>query len=142
VLSEILPYIERDEARHVGLGILHLPERLEKLSARERRRLARRVQTIGDLLSATQMRYVQHYRALGLDPRELFRRADTMMCGLAEKLGRVPGSGELYFRVDDPRQPDYAAKLDTIFPAPGQPETALARALRKVVDFGSNLLPS
>src|SRR6201999_1242888 len=28
VLSEILPYIERDEARHVGLGILHLPNML------------------------------------------------------------------------------------------------------------------
>src|SRR4029453_9174919 len=40
VLTEILPYIERDEARHVGLGILHLPARLGALGPRRCRRPA------------------------------------------------------------------------------------------------------
>jgi hypothetical protein len=31
VLTDLLPYIERDEARHVGLGVLYLPQRLAKL---------------------------------------------------------------------------------------------------------------
>ena len=35
VLSELLYYFERDEARHVGLGVLTLPEVLEGLSDRE-----------------------------------------------------------------------------------------------------------
>jgi hypothetical protein len=35
VLSELLYYFERDEARHVGLGVLSLPKVLEGLSDRE-----------------------------------------------------------------------------------------------------------
>jgi hypothetical protein len=35
VLTELLYYFERDEARHVGLGVLTLPEVLEGLSDRE-----------------------------------------------------------------------------------------------------------
>src|SRR5207245_3419008 len=39
VLSELMPYYERDEARHVGLGILYLPEMLARVSALEETRL-------------------------------------------------------------------------------------------------------
>jgi hypothetical protein len=39
VLSEILPYIEKDESRHVGLGVLHLPERLRTMSRRQLERV-------------------------------------------------------------------------------------------------------
>ena len=31
VLSELMPYFERDEARHVGLGVLYLPTLLAAL---------------------------------------------------------------------------------------------------------------
>jgi hypothetical protein len=142
VLGDILPFIERDEARHVGLGILHLPQRLATLTARERRALARRVQTIGDLLAATQIRYVRHYRTLGLDPRELMRRADAMMVSLAEKLGRVPETGRYWFTVDDPRDDSYAVKLDFILPSENHALPPLARALRAIVDFGARALPA
>ena len=142
VLSEILPFVERDEARHVGLGILHLPERLEHQSPRQLRRLSRRIHTIGDLLAATQIRYVRHYRTLGLDPRELMRRADALLVSLAEKLGKVPGTDHFYFRVDDPRDADYADKLDFVLPEPGAPKDRLSRVLSAVVDFGARALPS
>jgi hypothetical protein len=142
VLCELLPYIARDEARHLGLGISHLPDRLARLSARARRKLARRVHTIGDLLATTQMRYVQHYRQLGLEPRDLMRRADGILVGLAEKLGKVPGTDHYYFRVDDPRDPDYAEKLATVLPAPGAPAPVVARALRAVVELGARVLAS
>ena len=33
VLSELLPYFERDEARHVGLGVLYLPARWARIAA-------------------------------------------------------------------------------------------------------------
>ena len=141
VLCEILPYIERDEARHVGLGILHLPERLARLSPRERRRLARRVQTIGDLLAGTQIRYVKQYRSLGLEPRELMRRADALLFSLVEKLGPVPGTGEPYLRVDDPREPDYEKKLELVLPLPGSSKPPLTRVLEGLVEFGARTLP-
>lgn len=140
VLSEILPYVERDEARHVGLGVLHLPDRLAKLEPRECRRIARKVMTIGDLFAATQVRFIEHYRALGLDPRQLFRRADVLLHGLGEKLGRVPGTGEPYFRTNDPTAPGYDAALDFILPPPGTDPGPLGRAFKKAVDLGARAL--
>ena len=142
VLSEILPFVERDEARHVGLGILHLPARLAARSPRECRRIAQKVMTIGDSFAATQVRFIEHYRALGLDPRRLFRRADTLLCGLAEKLGKVPGTDDPYFRTIDPNSPGYDAALNFILPPPDSKVGFYGRAFRRIVDFGAKVLPS
>lgn len=141
VLSELLPLIEKDEARHVGLGIMHLPERLNELSPGECRRLGHRVHAIGDLFGVTAVRNVEHYRALGLEPRELFRKADRMLTGLSKKLGTIPGTDEPYFRTDDPSDPDYDKKLDFVLPLPGTKPVPAARALEKVVGFGARYLP-
>jgi hypothetical protein len=40
VLVELLPYYERDEARHVGLGVMYLPRLLARLSTAEAARAA------------------------------------------------------------------------------------------------------
>src|SRR5207244_3359904 len=39
VLSELMPYFERDEARHVALGVLYLPAQLKRLTRLEAMRL-------------------------------------------------------------------------------------------------------
>jgi hypothetical protein len=137
VLCEILPYIERDEARHVGLGILHLPERLSRLSPRQCRRVSNRIVGIGDMLGVSQLRAVDHYRTLGLDPRELFRLADGLLTNLSGKLGTVPGTGEPYFRSDDPADPRYEKKLDFIFPKEGSSRPASARLFLRAVALGA-----
>lgn len=142
VLTEILPYIERDEARHVGLGILHLPERLSKLGPRECRRLASKVRAIADLFLANQLRYLHHYRALGLEPRDLIRRADKMLHELSEQLGNVPGTDEPYFRSEDPAAAEYEQKLDQLYPAAGASPSRTARVLTRLIDFGATALPS
>jgi hypothetical protein len=142
VLSDLLPYIERDEARHVGLGILHLPARLGKLGPRRCRRLARKVGAIGDLFLANQLRYLQHYRMLGLEPRDLIRRGDKMLHELSQRLGSVPGTGEPYFRSEDPSAPGYEEKLDRLFPPAGAEPGRDARLLQRVIDFGAWALPS
>ena len=140
VLGEFLPLIERDEARHVGLGIMQLPGRLEKLSDRKRRKLASQVGGIGDLFGATQIRYLPHYQTVGADPRELIRRADKMLHELAQKLGTVPGTDEPYFRTEDTNSPEYERKLDFILPKEGDSPSFAARALKGVIDRGSWLL--
>ena len=142
VLSEILPYIERDEARHVGLGILHLPERLSRLGPRQCRRLANKVGAIGDLFIANQLRYVHYYRALGLEPRDLIRRGDKMIHALSQKLGTVPGTDVPYFRSLDPSTPEYEENLDRLFPPAGAEASSAARILKRVIDFGAATLPS
>ncbi len=141
VLTEILPFIEQDEARHVGLGILHLPGRLAALSPRECRRLAKKVYAIGDLFGLSAVNAVGHYHELGLDPRDLFRRADGLLTNLAEKLGNVPGTNQRYFRTDDPKHPDYDKKLQLLFPETGA-ESSASRTLRSLVALGARSLPS
>jgi len=140
VLTEILPYIEQDEARHVGLGILHLPERLSRLSPRQCRRLAKDVYAIGDMFGLSAVNTLPHYETLGLDPRELFRRADGLLTNLAEKLGNVPGTNQRYFRTDDPRDPAYDEKLALLLPQPGE-KSGASRAIRGLVDLGARYLP-
>ena len=140
VLSDILPYVERDEARHVGLGILHLPARLDRLSPAARDRLVKRVHTLGALFAAATLRGARHYRALGLDPRDLFRRADGLLSNLSRKLGRAPGTGRPYFHTDDPSDPAYERKLELLLPSPGAPVSRTARVLQRVVDFGARVL--
>jgi hypothetical protein len=139
VLSDILPFIERDEARHVGLGILHLPERLSRLSPREARRMAEKVYGIGDLLGISQVRAIEQYQTLGLDPRELFRQADGLLTNLSGKLGNVPGTNEPYFRTDDPSDPAYERKFDVVFPDASRPHPA-AKLFSTVVGLGARAM--
>jgi hypothetical protein len=140
VLSDILPYIERDEARHVGLGILHLPARLAALSPSERRKVASKVQALGDLLGISQLRIVEHYRVLGLDPREIIRAGDRMLTGLSRKLGNVPGTSVPYLKTDDPDGADYHDKLDFLMPLPGQSVRPETRVFRGLVSAGARVL--
>jgi len=142
VLTDLLPYIERDEARHVGLGVLHLPQRLARRTPKQCRRLASQVGAIGDLFGATQIRYIEHYRALGAEPRDLFRAADKMLNELSHKLGRIPGTEEPYFRTADPTSPDYERNLSLVLPRAGRPLGRVARAVRALVDFGARALPA
>jgi hypothetical protein len=140
VLSELLPYIERDEARHVGLGVLHLPALLAELTPAQALRVADRVYAIGDLLGLSQVGSIRHYRALGLEPRELFRKADGMLHGLASKLGTIPGTNQPYFRTDDPARPDYVEKLDLLMPAAGATASRGSRWLVGLITAGARAL--
>jgi hypothetical protein len=141
VLCELLPYIEKDEARHVGLGVLHLPQLLSTLTPRQCRKLGSKVHTIGDLFAATQLRYAKHYRALGLEPRELIRRADKVLHELAQKLGTIPGTDEPYFRTANPAESDYEDRLDFVVTRPGRRRTLSSRIVQAAIDVGARLLP-
>jgi hypothetical protein len=140
VLTEILPYLERDEARHVGLGILHLPERLAKLSPAQAGRIASRAGAIADAFLMTQVRYHAHYRTLGLDPRELARSGDRMLAELSRKLGCVPGTDQLYLRAGQLSDPANAAHLDALFPPDGGGK-GMGRTLRRLLQLGTWVLP-
>ena len=48
VLCELLPLIEKDESRHVGLGVMHLPERLARMSLRQLKKVQRLTVSIGN----------------------------------------------------------------------------------------------
>jgi hypothetical protein len=141
VLTEILPYIERDESRHVGLGVLHLPERLRDLPRKQLLRIRDVTYGIGDLFGATQIRYAPHYRALGADPRDLIRGADKMLHELSEKIGPIPGTDLEFFPTNPTRSPRYEENLDLVLPRPGTEGRLLGRAIRGVIGLGARALP-
>jgi hypothetical protein len=71
VLSDLLPYYERDEARHVGLGVMYLPRLLSKLSRLETAGVvAFQLRSMGTLMTAGLTMH-QHFRNLGINPREM-----------------------------------------------------------------------
>jgi hypothetical protein len=142
VLTEILPYIERDEARHVGLGVMYLPERLRERPVKELLKIRSITYGIGDLFGATQIRYVHHYAALGADPRELFRRADKMLYELSQKIGPIPGTDLEFFPVNPTKSASYEANLDLILPPPGKERGLLGRAIRRTIELGARVLPA
>lgn len=71
VLSELLYYFERDEARHVGLGVLTLPEVLEGLSDGEAMRLWWFQTRMQLEMIASGMVINPAFVELGIDPAEM-----------------------------------------------------------------------
>ncbi len=69
VLTGLLPYFQRDEARHVALGLKYLPAMIRQMSTRER------VDLMGFQLRLVTMELwgsvglMRDYKALGIDPR-------------------------------------------------------------------------
>jgi hypothetical protein len=142
VLCEILPYIERDESRHVGLGVLYLPRRLEGLSRRKLLRIRSITWGIGDLFGAAQLRNARHFQTLGCEPRDLIRAADKMLYELSEKIGPIPGTDLRFFPVNPADHPGYEKALDLVAPRRGQPLGLWARGARALIDFGARVLPA
>ena len=74
VLTELMKYYERDEARHVGLGVQYLPALIKTMNRREIAALIFfqcRVLACG-VYYAKQLE--PHLRALGIDPRAVIAR--------------------------------------------------------------------
>lgn len=142
VLTELLPSSERDEARHVGLGVLYLPERLAPLPRRQLEKIRRTTYGIGDLVGATQIRYARHYAALGADPRDLIRGADEMLHEPSQKLGPLPGTDLHFFPTNPTASPSYEANLDLVLPRPGKAQGRLGRAIRWTIELGGRVLPA
>lgn len=133
VLSELLEYFERDEARHVALGINHLPAMVNRMSVPARVELA-----------AWQFRMVHRemgglheladdLRLLGLDPVEVLRLGQSKQLFVAELLTRelnwdLPVIGVINRSVEFRRALQYPSEGDRTDPA-----RAFVRAVHQAV---------
>jgi hypothetical protein len=95
VLAELLPYYEKDEARHVGLGVMYLPRLLKRLSPTETAAvLAFQLRSIALLMTAGMTMY-DHLRAVGMEPRKLAQYTVRLQDEVTrEMLSEAPGPGE------------------------------------------------
>lgn len=142
VLTDLLALIAQDEARHVALGVTYLPQRLGRMSARELERIRAVTLGIGDLFGLAIVRQAPHYHALGMDPRELIRRADRLLCSIGEELGTVPGTDLPYFNFDNPTHPHYEKKLRLLFPHGEEARSFGSRLLIGLIHAGARYLPA
>lgn len=95
VLSDLLEYIERDESRHVALGVLYLPKLLRKTTALERAHNWAFNMELFLLTVAGGEILDPHFAALGIDHRELGATAQRLhtqvLRQMAEDCGLPPG---------------------------------------------------
>lgn len=90
VLTELLPYYERDEARHVGLGVMYLPKLLKNLSRVEAAGVAAfQLRCVG-LLIAGGLPLRETFQSLGLEPRKLAQHTVKLQ---DEILGQMRATG-------------------------------------------------
>jgi len=91
VLSELLEYYERDEARHIALGVKHLPSVIRNMSWKEKVSLLLfQIKLLS--LEVEGLRYLEKdFEALGIDPQEVFKFAEKKQMDalslLADELG-------------------------------------------------------
>jgi hypothetical protein len=94
VLTDLMPYFERDEARHVGLGVLYLPRLLAGISRVEAARLKLLQLKIVTLIGWGTHLKTPYFAQLGIDNNESFRRGMRLnrevMMGLRSEAGEEP----------------------------------------------------
>src|SRR5262249_36493573 len=95
-LTELLVYVERDEARHVALGVMYLPRMLARTSKMERaRNWAFNIELFLLTVGGGQL-LDPHLKVVGVDHRELsktvMRMHQQVLRQMAEELGLPKGS--------------------------------------------------
>lgn len=120
VLSELMPYFERDEARHVGLGVLYLPRLLAGIGPLEGARLKLLQLKIVTLIGWGTHLKTRYFVELGIDNNETFRRGmklnNEVMSGMRTPDGEEP-RGVLVGSAELDRMNDLA--IDLFFPRLG-----------------------
>lgn len=93
VLCELLRYYEKDEARHVGLGLQHLPVMLRSLPRhRAIALLLAQAQVMGWAMAELKL-LEDDLRTIGVDPRRVFTLGLSKQALAFEALARETGAG-------------------------------------------------
>jgi hypothetical protein len=135
VLSELMPYFEKDEARHVGLGVLYLPKLLGKLNRFEAARLKLVQLKIATLVGWGSHLKKPHFETLGIDNNDGFRRGTRLQREVFKGMRSDAGAEPPGVLMGDERLDvvnDWA--IDLFFPRMGAPVPGWQRAIIGVVD--------
>jgi hypothetical protein len=140
VLSELLPYFEKDEARHVGLGTQVLPLLIRRMSRIENARLTAFALRITFWLLASNRAMDPALRDLGLDPRRLLVLARSKQRIVWEEVwgatGKQTDLGDAVSRVME-------AVASGLWPPAGEESLAgRARAALRAVAAGLDQVPT
>ena len=117
VLTDLLGYFEKDEARHVGLGTQVLPIMMRKMNRLEGARLSAFALKVTFWLIASNAAMQEPLRELGLDPRRVLQLAKSKQMIVWDELwqatSKAPTLGDAIARVME-------AVANAAWPPPGQ----------------------
>lgn len=135
VLSELMPYFERDEARHVGLGVLYLPKLLARLNRFEAARLKLVQLKIATLIGWGTHLKKPFFETLGIDNNDGFRRGMRLQRDVFKGMRSEDGEEPPGVLVGDARLDtlnDWA--IDLFFPRFGAHQPRWQKTIIGVVD--------
>ncbi|MSP56701.1 MAG: ferritin-like domain-containing protein [Myxococcales bacterium] len=130
VLSDLMPYYERDEARHVGLGVLYLPTVLKGADRLETARLRLfQLKLITMIGWGTHLKQ-RYFKDLGIDHAEAMRYGNRMVQeafeGMRSSEGGQPravlASSAMMQRINE-------KAMEVFFPSQEAPQPAWQRAV-------------
>jgi hypothetical protein len=138
VLTHLLPYYERDEARHVGLGIQMLPEMVAKMSFAERVDLALFQLDLAGSAVMNLKSLEPALLSIGVDPRSLlaigFRKQSEIDAMLRDEFPSWP--------EDPPEQRAFAGLCELLFPTAGSyAKVPMTERLRAAIDVARRKRP-
>lgn len=116
VLSELMPYFERDEARHVGLGVLYLPERLEQVGRRDALRLQLFQIKATTLVLWAVVLLRDSLEALGVDLNRTFQLAFKNQIELVASMRRFKGRTKGIYDLGGPMRAINEQVIRLFFP--------------------------
>src|SRR5262249_34899990 len=121
VLSDLLLYYEKDEARHVGLGTQCMPILMRKMNRLEGARLSAFALKATYWLMASNLARDKHLRVLGVEPRRVMQLAKSKQMIVWDELNRAVNktqmdAGDMVARVME-------AVANSLWPPEGQADT-------------------
>lgn len=93
ILEELLPYFERDESRHVGLGVMYVPRLIAKMTPAEMLRTRRFQAECILLLMSCGFVIRDDIEKLGLDQRLMAQRVTKMQDEIVRQMAEQHGKG-------------------------------------------------
>jgi hypothetical protein len=116
VLGDLLPYYERDESRHVGLGVLYLPRLLQRMSRSEAAgAMAFQLRSVWLLVQAG-MTMREDFVVLGMDQRDLSAHTTKLQAQILGDMVATVRGGERLKGIINPRKGIGPKLLDFIHP--------------------------
>jgi hypothetical protein len=125
VLSDLLLFFEKDEARHVGLGSQALPVMMRRMTRLEGARLSAFALKVTFWLIASNRAMDPALRELGIDPRRVLQLAKSKQMLVFEELWSATAKGGL--TVADAAARIMEAVANGLWPPPGE-ATLLGRS--------------
>ena len=125
VLSDLLPYFERDESRHVGLGVIYLPEQLSGLSLLGTIRLQAFQARVISMLTLTSSLLSADLETLGIDNNLISRRGLRLQQDALAQMSETRG----VLKMSAPVEWLFSQALDFLFPPSGQKRSTVAEGI-------------